>query len=525
MIWWTLRKLKSTNSSTRVAAVAELATRADHPSVVEGLLAALRSWSDRDLRLAAAQAILKTNVALVAGQIESALLIEEDPQVCACEVAALARAGYFKSESSLQYTRVLLQKGRTFGSEDIRATADRALEELDTLQKQRAAVDGEQKKAAREREIDRLFQLMMAVDYGVREPAAKALARIGAPAVERLLQESNSDGVWGGYLTALRELRDPHAVNSLLAALQAGHRLGSWIADVLGEIGDTQAVPLLVSSLMKEPGSPPTCSSSSAAKALVKLGWTPETRAQEAQLAVWSGDYPRARRVGRIALPALLSLLEGHAKSNDSYKGDDVPNLIDAVSWIADHRSVDLLLRILFKGRMNENKGFRNNGYKEGPIAPKVAAAASNALCRVLGRSADGVPADVLRSVFEIGDAFTITYCWSDYDPDHEVSRERAIDFTRLREAAHQELARRLAPTRDYLTSENVRVVKEFWIGEGVSLHVALPSNQTKCLEVTFPVLDRWTASQIQSYCKDQNTAAHLERTPWKVTIDRDVSD
>ena len=102
------------------------------------------------------------------------------------------------------------------------------------------------------RDVKGLIQKLRDKDWDVRKDAAKALGKIGAPAVEPLiaaLRDKDSDvRYYAAY--ALGEIGDKRAVKPLIAALRdKDSDVRYYAAEALGKIGDRRAVEPLIAAL------------------------------------------------------------------------------------------------------------------------------------------------------------------------------------------------------------------------------------------------------------------------------------
>jgi HEAT repeat protein len=128
-----------------------------------------------------------------------------------------------------------------------------------------------------------LVAILVASDFGGSDVfAAKALGQIGAPAVEPLIAILPDDHA----AIALGEIGDPRAVGPLIALLPA-----RGVARALGEIGDPRAIlPLIIALLQSSPGS----------------GWSER------------GAYAQALR--KIDAPAVEPLIDALAALDDHFE-------------------------------------------------------------------------------------------------------------------------------------------------------------------------------------------------------------
>ncbi|NYT08093.1 MAG: HEAT repeat domain-containing protein [Methanomicrobiales archaeon] len=126
-------------------------------------------------------------------------------------------------------------------------------------------------------DTDRLIRLLTDPDPTVQWKAAEALGRMGEPAAKKLIERTHhpNKAFRIGAIEALSDIREKKAVGKLTDLLltddSAEVRWASAIA--LGEIGDMEAIPVLVGSL-RDPDKYVRYGSS---LALDQLGWIPPT--------------------------------------------------------------------------------------------------------------------------------------------------------------------------------------------------------------------------------------------------------
>ncbi len=105
------------------------------------------------------------------------------------------------------------------------------------------------------RAIDRLIKILKNEDDYVQSAASEALAKIGKPAVEHLIQALNDNNwtVRWEAIDALGKIKDIRAFESLLQALKDVKSEVRWkAAEALGKIGDKRAGDHLVKALEDE---------------------------------------------------------------------------------------------------------------------------------------------------------------------------------------------------------------------------------------------------------------------------------
>lgn len=198
------------------------------------------------------------------------------------------------------------------------------------------------------RDVSRLISLLAYRQiHGVNASAARALARIGAPAVEPLvvaLGDENHD-VRHAAAWALGQIGDARAVEALIAALKDGERSVREVAiQALGQMGDPRSVEPLGVALRDEENRVRLA----AAAALDRLGWTPD--GGEAGAAYWA--LRLAARVKELTA-ALTDQDRGVRKA-----------AIDALSGIGGNSAVEPLI-----GAMKDQDWSLRKAAAEGLVA------------------------------------------------------------------------------------------------------------------------------------------------------------
>ena len=236
------------DAAVRVAA-AEALGRMYDPLAIQPLTAATRDESP-EVRVSAVRALgWITNVHIVA-----------PPTVATWDdVSPLSTAVFKALVGGLEHQRL-----------DLRTASARALGDL-----------GSQRAAAA------LIEALN--DWEMREAAAQALASIGAPAIDSLV---------AFLVPALVDQEGQY----LIAASAA--------AEILGDIGDTRAIPELVAVLEKT-DSPTTRGALVAAKALDQLGWRPDRSQAAATYWIAKGQPGRCIDIGSSAIGPLVHTLKG----------------------------------------------------------------------------------------------------------------------------------------------------------------------------------------------------------------------
>ena len=103
--------------------------------------------------------------------------------------------------------------------------------------------------------LNLIRQLNDSNDFSVRLKAAEALCKVGKPAVEQLLEAVEDPATKWGAITALGDIGDDRAIDSLLKATKSIDpqiRGGAVIA--LGKIGGERVVEPLIQILETEDG-------------------------------------------------------------------------------------------------------------------------------------------------------------------------------------------------------------------------------------------------------------------------------
>jgi len=172
------------------------------------------------------------------------------------------------------------------------------------------------------RAVKPLCAVLQDKDTSARRTAAQSLGMIGdARAVEPLiaaLKDKDSNLLWAeleGKQTSVRLLAakalsriGTPAVEALIVALKDKDSDVRVLATkTLGEIGDAQAVQPLLSALMDE-----DAASQTIANALDKLGWKPDQTAEGAAYWIARGEWDRCVQIGSPAVEPLIASLKSN---------------------------------------------------------------------------------------------------------------------------------------------------------------------------------------------------------------------
>ncbi|WAC05713.1 MAG: HEAT repeat domain-containing protein [Methanoregula sp.] len=160
------------------------------------------------------------------------------------------------------------------------------------------------------RDINGLNSLLDHGNFDIQWRAADALGTVGAEAVPVLLASLHhrSINTRVGAIEALAAIRDARATGPLATLLKSEETSEiRWAAALaLGEIGDTNSIPLLVKSLQDMD----RYVRYGAAKALEQLGWKPESDADKAYYLLAHQNWDGAKKIGRQATGPIISLLK-----------------------------------------------------------------------------------------------------------------------------------------------------------------------------------------------------------------------
>lgn len=410
MLWWTLRKLKSSAPEARLAAIKDLVGNPD-PRALDGIISCLQD-SATSVVSAAVEA-LSTSADSRAQIALASCLESSDTEFRRRTAEALIKYPY----NPLIFQRMLrLELSKKCEEHGWAASFASNLTDSASIQF--------------------FLSLMEEKDYYLRMGGAKAMGRVGVAALPHLLnrKEKKDD-----YTTssALKEIRDPNAVEPLIKAVETRHPKYRAIPEALGEIGDPRATKCLAELFNSE-------KSEAVAIALKKLGWTPTTDSERAYIAAYNRDWNTLVNLGSVSTEGLLKMLT-------HYMGAP-PEAYEVASKIADERAIDLLLAKLgevVKHRKREKiDGIYSEEYKtrSEPSDPSEVRRIYNTLLHVLERNVQRLPVAALEKISDLEDSLIVVmqeYASCRGRPDEVLSQSVAVDFSSARQLAKQELVRR----------------------------------------------------------------------------------
>jgi len=142
-------------------------------------------------------------------------------------------------------------------------------------------------------------------------------------------------------IAALGRIGDTRAFESLLQQVLNN---GQWVwqaIEALGQLGDPRAIPALVGLLRAER----FLHLSSAVRALLQLGWQPESIADEARVAVVKEDWTSVTKLGAAAIEPLVSQIGPDTKEEAwrTLQQLGEPHTTRALSLLKREASVRLL--------------------------------------------------------------------------------------------------------------------------------------------------------------------------------------
>lgn len=322
MSWWALRRLRSKNPRTRLAAVGKLGAAKDLGSL-QALIGARCFDPDEEVREAALGALVarrrpseceellrmlrdfqpfrRVTAAEVLGRwketraFEAVVALLEDSSEGTREIAVEALGHLGDARAVPHLIRSLADRAPS-----VRRAANTALDRMDPA--------WSRSEAAR--------QLLEDPQLG-HDQRTDALAALGKPAVEPLveyLDRCHRERSWGlaaeSAVAALRRIGDERVVDAFISTLDANlSSVAIAAVDALAQAGDARAVTPLVGALQ----SPMSDVREAAAHALHALGWVPSDDAERALRDVAMGNYQDAARHGAAAVPALWAAIHNNA--------------------------------------------------------------------------------------------------------------------------------------------------------------------------------------------------------------------
>lgn len=192
------------------------------------------------------------------------------------------------------------------------------------------------------RAVGPLIAALAHPDIDMRKAAWRALAAIGAPAVEPLLAALASGDAYSWATRALGAIGDPRAISPLIAVLTDRSRADTtryWAAAALGQLGAAAAFGLLVRLL--EDDTEPARVRRGAAEG---LGLLKDARAVDPLLALLDTELQRpvVTALGRIGdrrvVERLITLLQSDTAAHDT--------IAQALAVLGDARALPALRRL-----------------------------------------------------------------------------------------------------------------------------------------------------------------------------------
>lgn len=213
MLWWTLRKLKSANVETRLAAIRELETHEDARSLA-ALEACLASGDDAAVRVAAVEALGRRSPQESIQPLLRAFRLEEEPAVCNAFGRAFLDAKWFSSSESR--------------SDDVDWVISK-LEKTSPAEASKALAEWTKTKRLKEQRTA----------FAKKEKVRALLRKISE---ERSIYSAKMTPTWKELLTAA-----PDALDALVELRE------DLPALALARLGDSRAIPHLVKMFLRHP--------------------------------------------------------------------------------------------------------------------------------------------------------------------------------------------------------------------------------------------------------------------------------
>jgi len=171
-----------------------------------------------------------------------------------------------------------------------------------------------------------------------QEPAAEALVKLGAPAVDPLIEVmgGKSDSWRQNAARVLGRIGDPRAVPALVEVLGQDLPLSlrQAVVEALAQIRDPGALTALLEVLTTESGIGKFRLWKAAAQGLQRQGWAPGNDAVAAAYWLALGDVDKCVAVGAPATSRLLAILKDE---------DATANAARCLGRLADRRAVPAL--------------------------------------------------------------------------------------------------------------------------------------------------------------------------------------
>jgi HEAT repeat protein len=419
MIWWTLRRLKSSNSRSREAAACELGS-AGNRRAVPGLIEALADDTPQ-VRRAAADALGALRHPAAAEPLAKALSLaastehagaQPDRDECLAIAAALGRLGSHSIAPLIQLLGAKEKETRRWSAYALGSTADpRAVEPLigrladprSEVRKEAAAALG---RIADPRAVESLSASLSHRDPDTRRAAAEALGASGAVSAVDALAAAAADtteAVQVAVFAALGRIGGLKALRAVRAAIDVSNR-----------------------RTVRE----------SASAALATMPVNAVNAGERASAAVLKGDFAAALREGSESVPALLEA----TASRDPRRREEVARSLGSVPTPEGIKMLAKLLRDPDIGVQAASAGALEN----------IGAPAGNELRDLLDVSDPGVQRRAahvlgrLRSVSAAGALARMIHsnrsAAADYPDPLEAARAGAEALTILMETSASEI-------------------------------------------------------------------------------------
>jgi HEAT repeat protein len=350
MLWWTLRKLQSSDPAVRVAAIRSL--EADPRSEAEhAIIRALRNWDDRELRAAAAHALSRRRSDHAIRALVDFADLETDSELCGIACDSLFNLAWQNSIVRFDDLEMrVFEKALRFGNEFTRRAAIHAREVRSGFlrgwagKRQRAEQVNKVESVSTSRD-DVKKRVATAAKFGPplwpkndgeREQQWKLitqLVEIGAPAVEPLLDilcngENACERIVAG--TALGQMREALAVQPLVNILATyPGELKEMVWNSLRRMDKGAVIDALRRHI----------DSVEVLEFLDRLGWQPQTGLERACAAALQGKWEHIFALGSIGNKFIDEVISGKrqpvTKGWHPEKNGDLPIRLALVRTLA----------------------------------------------------------------------------------------------------------------------------------------------------------------------------------------------